>query len=181
MKQPIRFFSIGLLVSSVLLFVYYAYFEEEAKPEVITEELSIEDMIAEVEAKGHKVLTNDDYMALTLSPDDKPDSKDSDKKENDKKDKDSDKDDKNSSKKEDEEDEEDLSIITYTFETEDGVVSEDIADLLVKNKIIDDKWAFLSYLEDNDYMKYIQLGEFTVSNDMSFKDIAEIITTYPGK
>lgn len=177
MKQPIRFFSIGLLVSSVLLFVYYAYFEEEAKPEVITEELSIEDMIAEVEATGNKVLTNEDYMALTLSPDDNADSKDSDKK-----DKDSDKDDKKPSEKEEETDEEeDLSIISYTFDTEDGVVSEDIADLLVKNKIIDDKWAFLSYLEDNDYMKYIQLGEFTVSNDMSFKDIAEIITTYPGK
>lgn len=177
MKQPIRYFSIGLLISTLLLFGYYSYFLEEDKPkEVITTELTTEEMVDKVEEDGFKVITNEQYIALSLTDEESEADSDKDDVDKDKKDKESEKE-----KKEDKEDEEEENtLITHTFVTEGNVVSQDIAKLLEDNKIIDDQREFLTYLEENDYMKYIQVGEFTVSNDMSFKEIAEIITTYPG-
>lgn len=182
MKQPIRYFSIGLLISTLLLFGYYAFFLKEAKPKEITAELTTDEMVDRVEAEGFKVITNEQYIAFSLATEglevdsdkkeDKKNDKTEDKKENKKEDK---------KEKDEEEDEEELSLITHTFVTEDNVVSQDIAKILEDNKIIDNQREFLTYLEENDYMKYIQIGKFTVSNDMSFKEIAEIITTYPGK
>lgn len=59
-------------------------------------------------------------------------------------------------------------------------MTQDIADTLIEKKIIDDRQEFLDYLDDNDYSAYIQIGTFEVNSDMSLKELAEVVTTYPG-
>lgn len=180
MKQPIRYFSIGLLISTLLLFGYFSYFHEEEKPEIITTELTTEEMVDKVEAEGFKVITNEQYIALSLTAEEVEADKDNVDKDKDKdKDKEKDKDEKPAKDEEENEEDEGPSLITHTFVTQDDVTASKVAKILEDNNIINDQYEFLNYLKENDYMKYVQIGKFTVSNDMSFKDIAEIITTYP--
>src|SRR5699024_7716798 len=108
--------------------------------------------------------------------------KDNDKKKQDKKsdkDKDADKSKEKSDKKKKKDKDSDKPK-KVTFTTEPGVVTEDIAEILYDKKVIDDKRKFEDYLEDNGHSAYIQIGKFEVTTDMSFKEIAEVITTYPG-
>lgn len=108
------------------------------------------------------------------------DSKEKEEKKEDKKDskKDTDKESKKEDKKE--EDEKDK-VKKITLTNSAGVVSQDIADTLVENGIIEDRQKFLDYLDKNDYSGYIQLGKFELTSDMDYYEIAEKITTYPGK
>jgi len=184
MKQSIRFFSIGLLVASVIFFGFYFLLSDT---NTSAEDLPVEDMVSEIESQGYRVITEDEFISFTLSKEDNiekdekseqdnKDKKDSSKKKSDnKKDKSKkkkDKDKKDEDKKDD--------VVKATFTTEDGVVTQDIADILVDEEIIDDRQEFLDYLDDNDYSPYIQIGTFKVSSDMSKKELAEVITTYPG-
>ena len=193
MKQSIRFFSIGLLTASLVLLGFYFLIGDK---KVSSKDVPLEDMIAEIEANGHRVITEKEFIAFTLNNEEEDANKeeeankketkaDKDKKENsdDKKKKKS-KDKKDSSKKKkskdkDDKDEKDK-VIKAKFTTDDGVVTQDIADILIDEKIIDDRQKFLDYLDDNDYSAYIQIGTFEVTSDMSMKEIAEVITTYPG-
>lgn len=196
MKQPVRFFAIGLLVSSILFLIYYTLFD---KPKVVKEEeavhLSTEEMIAEIENDGFKVVSREEYIAFSLFTEEtegneqendankKDDAaNDEDKDNNDEKDEsEKDKPDKDDAEDADEKDStEDDDVITYTFRNEGNVYSQEIVRLLYENDIIDDRQAFADFLEENNYATRIQLGEFTVTNDMTYKEIAEIITTYPG-
>lgn len=183
MKQPIRFFSIGLFIASVLLYGFHFFFGQSSTNQNEAE-MTVEELIVEVESEGYRVISEEDYVSYTLHKEETEEKSDqkSDKKEKNKKDKDKPEKESNqpTTKKRDKEEKKDDEVIKHTFTTSDGVVSQDIADILVDNNIIDDRQAFLDYLEDNDYSSYIQVGKFTVSSDMSFEDIAKVITTYPG-
>jgi len=179
MKQSIRFFSIGLLTASLLLLGFYYFLKDSAA----SSDIPVEEMIAEIESNGHRVITEKEFIAYTINNETEVDS-DQESKKDDKKEKSSNKkksnDKKDSSKdnkeKEDKEDE----IIKAKFTTKDGVVTQEVADILVDEKIIDDRQKFLKYLDDNDYSPYLQVGTFEVTSDMSMKELAEVITTYPG-
>ncbi len=179
MKQSIRFFSIGLLTASLLLLGFYYFLNDSAA----SSDIPVEEMIAEIESNGHRVITEKEFIAYTINNETEVDS-DQESKKDDKKEKSSNKkksnDKKNSSKdkkkKEDKKDE----IIKAKFTTKDGVVTQEVADILVDEKIIDDRQKFVEYLDDNDYSSYLQVGTFEVTSDMSMKEIAEVITTYPG-
>ncbi len=196
MKQPIRFFSIGLLSSAIIMLGFY--FFDDSSTETI-ENIPVDELITKVEEDGYRVITEDEFISYSLYTEqekkeqtsekvdqegkDKKD-KEKDKKEQAAKDKkdEKDKDDKkdtNKDKKDESADDKDK-VIKAKFTTKSGVVSQDIADILVEKKIIEDRQKFVDYLEDNDYSPYIQLGTFEVNSDMTFKELAETVTTYPG-
>lgn len=188
MKQSIRFFAIGLLAASVIFFGFY-YFLPGAKTSI--EDVPLEDMVSEIESQGYRVITENEFISFTLNKEDKPETeeKDESNKKDDSKKKDSskkksddstDKKKKDKDKKKKKKDKDDDKVIKAKFTTEDGVVTQDIADILKDEKIIDDRQKFLDFLDDNDYSPYIQIGTFEVNSDMTMKEIAEIITTYPG-
>ncbi len=190
MKQSMRFFAIGLLTGSLILLGFYFMLNGS---QASSKDIPLEEMIEQIESSGHRVITEKEFIAYTISnedeskdkdADEKKDDKASDKKEEeqkekDKKDKDKDKKDKDKKDKKKDDDKKDK-VIKAKFTTKDGVVTQDIADILVDKKIIDDRQKFLDYLDDNNYSPYIQIGTFEVDSDMSMKEIAEIITTYPG-
>lgn len=188
MKQSLRFFSLGLLVSALLLLGYNFFFQDT----LTSAELSVEEMTDSLKEQGYRVITEEEFISYTLDNDttdkkseDKADEKADEEaekntdKEDSKKEEEDEKKDKESESKEDKEEDK---VIKASFKTESGVVSEDIADSLVEKKIIKENEhdKFVKYLEDNDYSKYIQLGTFEVSSDMDFKELAETVTTYPG-
>ncbi|QST01937.1 endolytic transglycosylase MltG [Pontibacillus sp. ALD_SL1] len=59
---------------------------------------------------------------------------------------------------------------------QEGMVPEDISQALAENNIIKDAEAFRQYLTENEFSRYIQIGEYTVVDQMSFLEIAKIIT-----
>src|SRR5699024_1188775 len=79
-------------------------------------------------------------------------------------------------------DKKDYKKVKVTITTDDGVVTQEIADKLVEENIIKykEKQEFLDYLDDNDYSPYIQIGKFKVDSEMSMKELAETFTTYQG-
>lgn len=182
MRQPVRFFAIGLLVSATLLFIFYTLFDDdngktsEAEPQTI----SIEEMIENVENDGYRVMTEEQYIALTLASEQTPEDVDEGAKDESAKDEDIIEEDENDAQDKENEEITKHETITHTFTTSENVVSQEIADILLEHKIIDDRTAFLNYLQDNDYMRYIQIGTFTVNSDMTFEELAKVLTTYPG-
>lgn len=186
MKQSIRFFSIGLLSASIVLLGFYFLFDGS---KASSKDVPLEEMIEEIEASGHRVVTEKEFIAYTINSDkevasdqdsDKKEEKSSDKKDNKKKDdKKDDKKDKKKDKK-DKKDKKEDEVIKAKIKTDSGVVSQDIAEKLVNEKIIDDGDKFAKYLDDNDYSAYIQIGTFKVNSDMSDKELAKVFTTYPG-
>src|SRR5690625_2188308 len=191
MKQSIRFFSIGLLTASIVLLGFYFLFDNS---KASSKDVPLEEMIEEIESTGHRVVTEKEFIAYTINNEEKEVDKEdsakekkesSDKKETkktddktDKKDKKEDKDKKDKKDK----DKKDDKKVKATITTDDGVVTQEIADKLVEENIIKDKekQEFLDYLDDNDYSPYIQIGKFKVDSEMSMKELAEIFTTYPG-
>src|SRR5699024_2091702 len=151
MKQAIRYFSLGLLLS-VLLLYGYQFFNKEDRAASFSEE----ELIDLVEDEGYHVITNEEYITYSLNKDE-------------------------TGKNQEEEDEEDEVVKasikvdenTYTPDIADKLIDKKIIDK-------DEGDKFIEYIEDNDYSDYIQLGTFKVDSEMSMKDLAETFTTYPG-
>lgn len=187
MKQSIRFFSIGLLTASIVLLGFYFLF---GNSKASSKDVPLEEMIEEIESTGHRVVTEKEFIAYTINNEekevDKEDSAKEKKESSDKKEikKTDDKADKKDKKEdEDKKDKKDKDKkVKATITTDDGVVTQEIADKLVDKNIIKDKdkQEFLDYLDDNDYSPYIQIGKFKVDSEMSMKELAETFTTYPG-
>ncbi|AIF43418.1 hypothetical protein X953_09835 [Virgibacillus sp. SK37] len=56
-----------------------------------------------------------------------------------------------------------------------GMATSEISNLLEEKKIIKDSGKFDQYLEKENYSEKVQIGEFEVTSDMSFYELAEKI------
>ncbi|HLR14436.1 MAG TPA: hypothetical protein VK144_01310 [Bacillota bacterium] len=194
MKQPIRYFSIGLIVAGLALFVVYSYFD---KPQAKMDEIDVDTLISMVKDNGYHVMEESEYIRLSVIQgnsdeendddeldEDKTQDKDTDKEKDEDEDKDKDKDndkdkdkDKDKGKDKDKDKDKDESTkTTYTIDIQPDMLPSDVSNLLEKEKIIKDASSFNKFLEDNDYSKLIQIGTFKVSSDMSEEEVAKIIT-----
>ncbi|MBT2645948.1 endolytic transglycosylase MltG [Bacillus sp. ISL-34] len=70
----------------------------------------------------------------------------------------------------------DPSIVTYTIKVKTNMTTTEIADSLAKEKIIDDSAEFKAYMNDHDFSKKIQIGEFVVTNNMTYRQLANTLT-----
>lgn len=64
----------------------------------------------------------------------------------------------------------------YTLSIRSGMNSIQISNLLEQNNIVQDANEFQNFLLKNNLNRYIQIGAYEVSNQMSYEDIARIIT-----
>ncbi|HLQ95800.1 MAG TPA: hypothetical protein VK108_05400 [Pseudogracilibacillus sp.] len=177
MKQSLRFFSLGILVSAILLLGYTLFFSGDLKQA----DPSVEEMSDSLSDQGYRVVSEDEYVKYTLDKDkasnseenDETNKEDEDEKEKDESDNNDDNDDKKDKDKKKEK---------ATIKTESGVVAPDIAEDLVEEKIIkkDEKDDFAAYMDDEGYSEKVQLGKFKVDSDMDFKELAKTFTTYSG-
>lgn len=58
----------------------------------------------------------------------------------------------------------------------EGMTSKEVSRQLEKAKVIKDADKFNEYLADHELQQLIQLGDYTLTNEMDFKTIANIIT-----
>ncbi|WEG14268.1 hypothetical protein PU629_07885 [Pullulanibacillus sp. KACC 23026] len=63
-----------------------------------------------------------------------------------------------------------------TITVKSGMGVWDVAKELEQNHIIKDKQTLYDYMHKNKYDKYLQLGKFTVSSDMSIDQITKVLT-----
>ncbi|NBJ68528.1 MULTISPECIES: endolytic transglycosylase MltG [Clostridia] len=194
MKQPIRLFGIGLLTAGIIMLGVYFFTNGNIQT---ADNLSDEELVTLVEDKGYHVLTNSEYIAVSVDEDEATAAKKqqqpgtkansaenkSDNNEEKQENQNANREDKNKAKQNDdkkqaadkEENKEDEKK-TFTVNIKEGMPSSEISDQLEANDIIDDAAKFSAYLEDNDYSQKVQLGKFKVSSDMSLQEIAEAIT-----
>lgn len=65
---------------------------------------------------------------------------------------------------------------SYQLDITYGMNSEDIADLLQRNGIIDNATIFQSYLKNNKLTTSIQIGSYALTEAMTYEQIAQTIT-----
>lgn len=176
MKQFFRFFSLGLFVASLTIFIFYNYFDE---PEINPSDFSTDELIDLVEEDGYRVITEEDYITYTVNEDEE--NSDDDKKE-DKQDKDTKKDvkdedeEKNDDKNKEEDKKENDDIVKYTLKIKSDTKPHEFILLLEDEKIIKDADKFEKFMKEEDYRPYIQQGKFKLTSDMSKEEIAKNIT-----
>lgn len=160
MKQPIRYFSIGLLTSSVILLLAFYFFDNGT---VSTDNLSVEEMTETLKADGYHVVTEKEFISLSVNDEDE--SKTDSTVDNDQKKENTDK------KQEEKTDKK-----TYTINIKSGMLPSEISEILAENDIIKDADKFDQYLEKEEYSKYIQLGKHKLNSEMSTEEVAEALT-----
>ncbi|TRM12714.1 endolytic transglycosylase MltG [Lentibacillus cibarius] len=156
MKQPIRFFALGLLTAGIICLVaFYLFDANQEKPELSTKE-----MVKKVESEGYHVLTESEYISVSVQSDEA----------------DTDSNDNNNEQNSRSDDTTENNSETYTLTVESGMTPSNISETLAQNNIIDDADEFTQYMENEGYSKLVQLGEFKLTSAMSRHDIAEVIT-----
>src|SRR5699024_7950645 len=180
MKQPMRYFSIGLLTASVILLLSFYFFDNSTTG---TDDLPVEEMIEAIKADGYHVVSEKEYIALSVNDEDdnkaKDNKEDKNKNEEDKK-KEEEYDKKtykNNNKKKnnnkerkkkkekDKIQEEESEKKTYTINIKSGMLPSEISEILAENDINKDADKFDQYLEKEEYSPYIQLGKHKLNSE----------------
>lgn len=68
------------------------------------------------------------------------------------------------------------SIVPYTIKVKTNMTTAEIADRLSKEKIIVEAAEFEAYMNDRDFSKRIQIGVFVVTNNMTYRQLANTLT-----
>ncbi|ALX48090.1 hypothetical protein [Lentibacillus amyloliquefaciens] len=177
MKQTIRSFAIGLLTASLVLLGVF-YFADYSQSETQSN-LSTEEMIETVESEGYHVLTESEYISVSVQSDNNSETADNEDSSQENTSDEADTNENNNTEEEQEENSEDAEETdqtSYTLTIESGVIPSEVSQTLEDNNIIDDAESFTTFMEDEEYSQLIQLGEFELSSDMDHNEIAETIT-----
>ncbi|MFS0672820.1 hypothetical protein [Ornithinibacillus sp. 179-J 7C1 HS] len=183
MKQTIRAFAIGLFTAALIMLVIN-YFTSSSKEDF--SEMPIEDVVNELKEQGYRVLTETEYISLSMDGEVNKKETEVASETEEVSDKDESDDNKSSTEESTDNQSEESSANqteqqeptakSYTLTIEAGMPSSTISNQLESNGIIDSSSEFISYLEDEGYANRIQLGQFTLSSDMSYFEIAEALT-----
>ncbi|MFD2658337.1 endolytic transglycosylase MltG [Gracilibacillus thailandensis] len=166
MKQIIRAFSLGLFVAAVVIGV--TYYVEKPEQAQSTSPPTIDDSIKQVENDGYYVYEEDleskvsqleqEIVELQEDRNSKLEEPTADLDQ----------------QTEESEAEEEGEEITITIES--GMTMPEIIALLDENELIADEDAFLSYLEENELSRFIQIGEFNLHRGMSVEELTNTLT-----
>jgi hypothetical protein len=185
MKQSIRAFAVGLFAAGIIMLVI-TYFDGN-KVESISE-MPMDDVVSQLKDKGYRVVSESEYISLSMNKDANKEKTDQTA---DSKGETSENPDENATAASEKEDTsatasktEDTSknednqekAKSFTLKIEAGMPSSSIAKELAANGIVDNADKFIDFLEKEGYAVRIQLGEFKVSSDMSYEQIAKALT-----
>ncbi len=164
-KIHLRAFAFGLLLSTCLFGTYYYFSGNNGT----AAKLSKEELIAQVEDKGYKVVDEKEYEELEAKANDAGAATEEETKETEQQ---------TETKKETAKEEEQPAeaVKEYKLNIISGMQSSEIATLLKDAGIITDAFEFEQYLINTGYHTKVQLGEFVVKSDMTYEQLAKIIT-----
>lgn len=154
MKYYVRSFSIGLFVASSLIFTLFLSYGGTTNS---NKALSDEEMLAQLKDSGHRVVTESEYISLSVQ-DEQVKQQELDKKKK--------------TSKENKENKKN----SYTIHIKSGMQPSKVSDLLKENGLIKDARNYDQYLNKHNYENYIQLGKHKLNSDMNDHDIAEALT-----
>jgi len=161
----LRAFALGIVFSTSLLGTYYYFFDNQHE----ATKLSDEELIAQVENDGYKVVKKDEYNELEKK------AAEAEKAENTEQKEDTEKVETTTESEEKAEEKADP-ITEYKLSIISGMQTSEIASILKDAAIVDDAMNFEQYLISTGYHTKVQIGEFTLKSDMSYEQIAKIIT-----
>ncbi|MGM8213714.1 hypothetical protein ACLIBH_13130 [Virgibacillus sp. W0430] len=161
MKQAIRAFSIGLFTASTILLLFY-FFQESNKAE---RTYSLEELTDMVEDTGNRIVTEEEYITLSLLKDEEKNTEPSE-----------DLVDTSENSEAQQTQPEVKAPLTYTLKIEPNMMPTTVSKLLESNKIVEDASKLDNYLEEHDISTLIQIGEHQLTSDMSIAEIATMIT-----
>ncbi|MGP4061704.1 hypothetical protein [Halobacillus sp. H74] len=147
MKHLIRSYSIGLLTAAIVVGITY-WNSEEPSVEVKEKSPGTEEMISQLEEDGYHVVSNEEWEAQQQTT-------------------------ASSSDKEKEK----STLVTFSIDIVSGTNSTEISQKLQQANIIDDANAFETFMKENDYSRFIQIGQATLNSEMTHQEIAEAITS----
>ncbi|MBP1950900.1 endolytic transglycosylase MltG [Virgibacillus litoralis] len=182
MKQPIRSFALGLLSAGILLLIM-SYFTDNPQNKNVN--MSTDEMIKSVEAEGYRVLTESEYISVSVKSEENENTGENDNSETQPKEeqKNSTSNESQESETEETNDEEkndpstdENSKVSYTLTVKSGMAPSTISSTLAENGIIKDRDEFTQYMEEQGYTTKVQLGDFELTSNMSHYEIAEEIT-----
>jgi hypothetical protein len=159
-KRRIQAFSLGIIFTVSVLGSYYFYVD---KP---SDQLNINEAKSLLKSKGYTILTQAEYSNLKDSSQTKTTTT--------KKQQQSKGPAKDLSKKQTTT--QDNNEKTYQLQVTAGMASGEIANLLAKNKIIENAMEFEQYLITHQYETKVQLGTYSLTNKMDYEQLAKIIT-----
>lgn len=178
MKQIIRAFSLGLLISSAaLIIVYYTVGFSSTK----SASMSKEEMTDQLKKQGLRVITETEYISLQVKQDKERNKNNQTEVKKPVKqavpaDQENKKFEKPKKQAEHNSKEEETPNKSFTIQIASGMKTSDISETLADNGIIKDSFEFNQFLEKNGYAAKIQIGKYKLSNDMSEEEIAKEIT-----
>jgi predicted flap endonuclease-1-like 5' DNA nuclease len=165
-KIHLRAFAFGLFLSTCIFGSYY-YFsgDYEAAGKVSNKQL-----IAQMEEDGYKVVKAKEYAELEAKAKEaeaSPAEQTEETKETEPT---------TDTAKEEPAKEEAQAVKEYKLTIVSGMQSSEIATMLKDAGILADAFDFEQYLINNGYHTKVQLGEFIVKSDMTYEQLAKIIT-----
>ncbi len=165
-KRSVRSFAFGLILAVTLIGSVY-YGQKDSEPS----SMEIEEATSFLANKGYMILKKSEYnalkgQALIQEEETKPKSETNQEKTETKVD----------TKTNPPAPETKDSIINFQLEVVSGMTSSEIAAKLAENKIVDDEEDFAEHLIKNDYQTDIQVGSYSLTNKMSYDQIAKMIT-----
>jgi hypothetical protein len=67
-------------------------------------------------------------------------------------------------------------VVSYILKIKSKMTTSEIAELLEKEKIIDDATTFQDYMNHKKLSRQVQIGEYIVSSDMSDEELGKLVT-----
>jgi preprotein translocase subunit SecF len=177
-NMKLRFFAVGILFVTVVLFIYVQFFNKAEQ----------EDVKKTLKKDGYALVTMDEFEELKnkvemlekgqLNEEQQKASENGNnvkeqQKENEKSNEEQQKEKQQSDEQKKDEQQEPKKVV---IKIETGMSLSDIADRLLENKIIKDKKAFVDFMVNNDYERYVQIGDFEFKQGMNLKEVADVIT-----
>ncbi len=182
MRTTLRSFSLGLLTTAIVLGIIYT----QSSGSTEKTDLTIEDASTFLENEGFHVVTKTEWTdlneQLNSNQQEENNTQQQEKQTESNGEKQATEDQEQTEEKpeqqqtEEKQQEEKKEAQPVEIEIVSGMTTYDVADLLIDEKVIKDKMEFITYLEDNDYAKYIQIGTFQLKSGMSLYEIAEVLT-----
>lgn len=175
MKLVLRSFSVGLITAASI--IGFFYIQDDTKQISTSEkdfEINIETAKDLLEEKGFVVVEQQSWQQLNEQLKVQEDQVDQQSKQEETTDQTTTEEESPDVENELEKESGNPSVITIKVST--GMTSYDVARILYEQNLIEDEDAFITYLEDEDYSRFLQIGTFELKEGMSFYEIAEALT-----
>ena len=185
MKTIIQSFAAGILVATIILSIVY-FIENNKDDEKIN--ITEENAKSFLEEQGFYVILSSDYNQLvnenkslkdelinleekyTQSNENSVESEEVEIKEE------QDIEENDEEENVEEDDKTNIEVEEFTLTITRGMTSIDISKILLENYFVKDEVEFNQFLENNGFSRKIQLGQFIINPNMSYLEIANVIT-----